>query len=201
MRQVTGREGGTLKLAEIKDVVIPFPRPLLLPIKLESGSGLEVTYTFEAPFTNARIRGNTLYWQPSATQTGRHQVEIIAASSDGQTDSQRFTIDLRPFNSPPRFSPARPVTIPIGEAFQLDIKAVDPDGSDPNLIRYLGVDMPYGARLNERTGLFTWNPNIRQVGTHQFRVVATDQFGAAASQNFEIRVVEIQEDDETTEID
>jgi hypothetical protein len=195
----SGNNGGRLQLKEISDVTIPFPRPLIIPIKLEGDIDANVTFSYEAPFSNARIRGNSFYWQPSATQTGRHQVEIIATTDDGQSDSQSFTIDLRPFNAPPRFTPSRPVTIPVGEAFQLDIKAVDPDGINPNLVRYLGVDMPDGARLNERTGLFTWNPNIRQVGTHRFQVVATDQFGAAASQNFEIRVVEITEGDETIE--
>lgn len=181
-----------LELKEIPNITLPFPRPLILPIELESRpSNAEITYSFEAPFNNARIRGNTLYWQPTANQTGRQNVEITATSSDGQTDRINFSIDLRTFNSPPRFTPNRPITVPVGEAFQTDVKATDPDGLNPDLIRYLGVDMPSGARLNERTGLFSWTPNIRQVGTHEFQVIATDQYGAAASQDYEIRVVEM----------
>ncbi|MEX0905085.1 MAG: Ig domain-containing protein [Balneolaceae bacterium] len=183
-----------LKLKPVDDVTLPFPRPLILPIELENRiASADVTFALEAPFDNARIRGNSLYWQPTATQTGRHQVEITAATSDGQSDRIEFTIDLRTFNAPPRFSPSRPVTIPIRETFQLGIKAVDPDGINTDLIRYLGVDMPEGARLNEQSGLFSWTPNIRQVGSHTFQVIATDQYGAAASQDFEIRVVEIEE--------
>ncbi len=198
-----GRDNGNgiLTLADIPNVTLPFPRPLIMPLELESSVDAEVTFSYNASFTNATIRGNSFYWQPTATQTGRHQVEIVATSTDGQSDSKTFTIDLRPFNSPPRFTPTRPMTIPVGEAFQIDIKAVDPDGTNPNLVRYLGVDMPGGARLNERSGLFTWNPNIRQVGTHRFQVVATDQYGAAASQDFEIRVVEIAEDEDEELID
>lgn len=194
-------QSGSTRLAikEINDIVIPFPRPLILPIELEGNSISNVTFSYEASFTNARIRGNSFYWQPSATQTGRHQVELIATTSDGQTDSQTFTIDLRPFNSPPRFSSTRPITIPIGEEFEIEIKAVDPDGMNTNLIRYLGVDMPSGARLDEKTGRFTWNPTIRQVGNHEFQVVATDQFGAASSQDFEIRVVEMPDEPDLNE--
>uniref|UniRef100_UPI00159EFEAD Ig domain-containing protein n=1 Tax=Rhodohalobacter halophilus TaxID=1812810 RepID=UPI00159EFEAD len=55
------------------------------------------------------------------------------------------------------------------------------------------VDLPDGARIDEKTGRFTWTPNVRQVGSHRFQVIATDQYGAAASQDFEIRVVEINE--------
>lgn len=185
-----------LKLKPVSNIVLPFPRPLILPIELENNlTDAKVTFTYEAPFDNATIRGNSLHWQPSASHTGRHNVVLTASSSDGQTDQTQFTIDLRTFNAPPRFSPYRTMSIPIRETFQLDIKAVDPDGMDRNLIRYLGVDMPEGARLNEKSGLFSWTPNIRQVGSHTFQVIATDQFGAAASQDFEIQVVELGEED------
>jgi hypothetical protein len=89
----------------------------------------------------------------------------------------------------------RPVTLPVGEKFELKLTAVDPDGPDPELIRFIGVDMPSGASIDEATGVFTWSPTIRQVGKHTFRVIATDQFGAAASQDFEMNVIEIDIDE------
>jgi len=188
--------GNGFRLQPVGNVVLPFPRPLLLPIEFESDVDLsQVSMSYNAPFNNARIRGNTFYWQPSANQSGRHPVTIVATSADGRADSTSFTVDLRPFNSPPRFSPTRPVTIPVDEEFEFQISAVDPDGMDQNLIRYLGVDMPEGASLNERTGMFIWTPTVRQVGEHQFQVIATDQFGAAASQDFTINVIEIEEGD------
>jgi len=73
----------------------------------------------------------------------------------------------------------------------LGISAIDPDGINQSLIRYLGVDMPDGAQINETTGRFRWNPDERQVGEHTFRVIATDQYGAAASQDYTINVVEL----------
>ncbi|MDZ7720946.1 MAG: Ig domain-containing protein [Balneolaceae bacterium] len=179
-------------LSEIEDVVLPYPRPLLLPIEYEGDIRSEnVSLSYNASFNNAQIRGNTFYWQPSATQTGRHSVTITASLADGQTDSTQFVINLRPFNSPPRFTPSRPISIPVGEEFELGISAVDPDGMNQSLIRYLGVDMPNGAQINEKTGRFTWNPDIRQVGEHSFRVIATDQYGAASSQDYSIKVVEL----------
>lgn len=188
---VVQRDRGPLRIAEIGDVVLPFPKPLLLPITLENRVETDVSFSYEAPFANARIRGNTFYWQPTATQTGRHRIEIFATTPEGESHSRSFMVELRPFNSPPRFTPLRAITIPINESFQLEIKAVDPDGMNQDLIRYLAVDLPEGARLDEQTGQFTWSPSIRQVGTHRFEIVATDQYGAAASQNVEIRVLEI----------
>lgn len=192
--QTSSSADSELKLSEIPDITIPFPRALILPIRLENNfDPAEITFSYSASFNNAQIRGNTFYWQPSATQTGRHRVTITAVSSSGKSDSREFTIDLKPFNSPPRFSPARPISVPVGEAFEYKINAVDPDGMNQDLIRYLGVDLPDGAMINEKTGLFTWTPNVRQVGSHSFQVIATDQYGAAASQDYEIRVVEIDE--------
>lgn len=185
-----------LQLKPISDITIPFPRPVLIPFEFESGhSPAEVEITYTSNITNARIRGQSFYWQPTATQVGRHRFTVIANSTGGQTDSTSFTVDVRPFNSPPRFTPTRPMSISANELFELQISAIDPDGIDQSLIRYLGVDLPEGSRLDERTGLFRWTPSLRQVGSTRFQVIATDQFGSAASQDIEIRVVEISLDD------
>jgi len=192
----TRQTSSAMRLKPIENVTLPFPRPLLLPIEFESVTDpAQVALSYTASFNNARIRGNSFYWQPATGQTGRHSVTIIATSAGGETDSTSFTIDLRPFNSPPRFTAARPITIAVDESFELQINAIDPDGIDQNLIRYLGVDMPDGANINEQTGIFSWTPTIRQVGAHEFQVIATDQYGAAASQNFTINVIEIEDEE------
>lgn len=197
-----GSLSNEVKLKPFNDIVLPFPRALILPIEFLNNIDMsQVSLSYDAPFNNARIRGNTLYWQPLASQTGRHRVTITANSADGQSDSQAFTVDLRSFNAPPQFTPSRPVSIPVGENFDFQITAVDPDGIDRDLIRYLGVDMPDGAVLDEKTGVFSWAPTVRQVGEHRFQVIATDQYGAASSQNYTIRVIEITEEDTDINID
>lgn len=192
-----------IRLKEINDMTLPFPRPLLLPIEIESTtySTEEITFSYTGSVDDAKIRGNTLFWQPRASQTGRQNFTLLATTADGMEDSIEFSVDFRPFNSPPRFAPTRPVTVPVEEAFEFEIEAFDPDGGESALIRFLGVDLPSGANLNERTGLFRWTPNIRQVGTHTFQVIATDQYGAAASQDFELRVVEIETELNIEDID
>jgi len=183
-------------LKPIENITIPYPRPLLLPIEFESETDPgTVAIAYEATFDNASIRGNSLYWQPRSSQAGRHDITITATTTDGKSDSTSFTVDVRKFNSPPRTGNMRPVTLPVGEKFELKLTAVDPDGPDPELIRFIGVDMPGGASIDEATGVFTWSPTIRQVGKHTFRVIATDQFGAAASQDFEMNVIEIDIDE------
>tara|TARA_R100001143_G_scaffold52492_1_gene47749 strand:+ start:27859 stop:29388 length:1530 start_codon:yes stop_codon:yes gene_type:complete len=190
------QETEEFRLKEIQNIVLPFPRSLILPVEFEGNVDLsQITFSYSAPFDNARIRGNTFYWQPTATQTGRHSVTITATKADGNAQSRTFMIDLRSFNAPPQFSPSRPITIVIGEEFDFQISAVDPDGIDQQLIRYLGVDLPNGAQIEEQTGVFRWTPNIRQVGEHRFQIIATDQYGAAASQNYVFNVIELNQEE------
>lgn len=191
-----------LKLKPISNVTLPFPRPLIIPIEFEESAYEpdQISISYRGTVDNARIRGNTLYWQPQAAQTGRQQFTITASTVDGRADTTSFAVDLRPFNAPPRFSPSRPISIPAEEEFELEIEAFDPDGFNTDLVRYVGVDLPDGASLNEQTGVFEWTPNIRQVGEHSFQVIATDQFGAAASQDYDIRVVEMDDDFDEEEL-
>jgi len=185
-----------LRFKSINNIILPFPKPLILPIELESSqySIEDISLSYQGSVDNARIRGKTFYWQPNANQTGRQQFTLTATTVSGKSTSTQFSVDLRPFNAPPRFSPSRTISVVTEEDFELKIEAFDPDGFNTDLIRYLGVDLPNGASLNEQTGKFTWKPSIRQVGTHSFQVIATDQFGAAASQNYELRVIEVDED-------
>ncbi len=189
------------EIRPLENITIPFPRPVIIPLELASNHNpSEIDFSYRSNVQNASIRGQSLYWQPSSNQIGRTEFTIAATTSSGISDTVSFTVDVRPFNTPPRFTPVRPVTINVNEEFELEFNAVDPDGLDPELIRYLGVDLPDGAELEERTGEFSWTPNIRQVGEYRFQVIATDQFGAATSKDVTINVIETDPDEEA-EID
>lgn len=186
-----------LEINPVDDITIPFPRPVIVPLELSGNPDLnDIEFSYRSNITNASIRGRSFYWQPTASQIGRHRFTVTATSPAGRVDTTSFAVDVRPFNAPPRFMPLQPVTINVNEEFTLEISAIDPDGMDPDLIRYLGVDLPDGASLDEQTGEFTWRPSIRQVGEFEFQVIATDQFGAATSKDVEIRVIETDPDEE-----
>ena len=194
--------GSSLQISPVRNMVIPLPQPLLLTLGLDSDHDIsDIQFQFRSSVAGARISRQGLYWQPRSNDTGVHRFTVIASSKDGQVDSTSFSVDIRSFNSPPRFSPVRPITIAINESFTLPVKATDPDGLDSELVRYIGVDMPQGATLNENTGRLNWTPNRRQVGSHEFQIIATDQFGAAASQNINITVREIDRSQEGREED
>ncbi|MEX0680234.1 MAG: putative Ig domain-containing protein [Balneolales bacterium] len=185
-----------LRVTEIDNQIIPYPRPLILPLSLESSHNMqEVRFQQRSNINGISIRGNSLYWQPSSSHVGTHAISLIANTPDGQSDSTSFSVTVRPFNSPPRFSPVRQLSIPVNEEFTIPFQASDPDGSDSNMIRYIGVDLPENASLNERSGQFEWIPTRRQTGEHTFQVIATDQYGAASSLDIKINVINLQRGD------
>jgi hypothetical protein len=191
------RENVAFSIEPIETITLPFPKPLILPVNIRGYSGniSDVTLSVESALNNIQVRGSSLFWQPGASDTGRHNITVTATTPDGRNSQASFVVDVKPFNSPPRFTPSREQSLPADERFELQITAFDPDGTHPDLIRYLGVDLPSGASLNEQTGLFEWEPTVRQVGSHTFRVIATDQFGAAASQDYTMQVMEVNEPD------
>lgn len=187
----------TLSLKPIENVTVPYPRPVLLALELAGNYPAEqVQFTYRSNIREAQIKGNGFYWQPQASDVGSHLFNIIASSTDGQVDSTGFRVDVRSFNAPPKFSPIRPITIPVGEPFTMPVKATDPDGMNPNLVRYLGVDLPEGSSVDEHTGVFSWTPSARQTGKNSFQIIATDQYGAASQVDISIRVIEVSQSGE-----
>lgn len=183
---------GAFKLKPIPNQVLSYPEPLLLPLEMENEyEAGEVEFSYRSRAENAKIRENGFYWQPAVNQVGTHWFVIKASSADGKADSTRFMVEVRSFNAPPRFSPVRTSSIAVNETYEVTFHAIDPENPESNLIRYIGVDLPEGSELNERTGSFKWTPNNRQVGETSFRIIATDKSGAASSIDINLRVLDI----------
>jgi hypothetical protein len=177
-----------VKLRPIAAQNVLVPRPLLMTIELEPSSPDQVRFEVRSETAKPEVRGKGLVWHPTATNAGRHTIHVKAIAENGSRDSTSFQVTVHTFNQPPRFNPLRAITIPVGEPYQLPILAIDPDGASADLVRYAGFELPSGATLSERTGLFNWTPDQRQVGIHTFRVVATDAMGVSSETSVQITV-------------
>tara|TARA_R110002126_G_scaffold3477_2_gene19814 strand:- start:9437 stop:10972 length:1536 start_codon:yes stop_codon:yes gene_type:complete len=183
---------GPFALKEIPNQILTYPNALLLGLEVENGhSANDVKFSIRSRVTNSIIKKQGFYWQPAPSQIGINWFTIVGTNSNGETDSTSFKVDVRSFNTPPRFSPNRVSNIAINEPFSLQIRAIDPEEPTSSLIRYIGVDLPEGATINEETGLFKWTPSARQVGDFTFRIIASDQLGAASSQDITLTVLDI----------
>jgi hypothetical protein len=185
------------KIKEIPNQIITYPNPLILSLEMEANYPAdEVDFSYRSNVGNAKIRKQGFYWQPNINQVGNHWFNIVATNAEGESDSTRFVVDVRSFNSPPRFSPVRSASIAVNEEYVVQFSATDPDSPHNSLVRYIGVDMPDGASINEKTGKFTWTPTERQVGETTFKIIATDRLGAASSIDVTLKVLDIVRDSE-----
>ena len=179
----------------IPNQIVTYPAPLLIPLEMEGAmTAQNIEFSYRSNVKNATVRKQGFFWRPSVNQVGSHWFTIVATDSEGQSDSTRFLVDVRSFNSPPRFSPVRNTSIAVNENYELTFSAIDPDNPQNSIIRFIGVDMPDGATLNEKTGTFTWTPTDRQIGESTFKVIATDRLGAASSVEVTLNVLDISRD-------
>lgn len=195
--QTTADENAAFQIKDIPNQVVTYPNPLMLALEMEGNyPSSEVEFSYRSNADNAKIRSQGFYWQPTINQVGRYWFRIIAKNATGQMDSTRFVVDVRSFNAPPRFSPIRKTSIAVNQPYQIQYQASDPENPESSLIRYIGVDLPEGASINENTGVFKWTPTERQVGETTFRIIATDKLGAASSVDVTLNVMEISRDSE-----
>jgi hypothetical protein len=178
-----------IRISKVSDMNIPFPQPLLVSFTLEEGSSQGISWYVRHSSGAVPVRGNALMWQPKSSDTGTNTFYVTATNSLGASDSLTFNVEVRQFNSPPRLTPTRPVSIPADEEFTLQLVGIDPDGTDTDLVRYTGVNLPEGIRLDPQTGLLRWTPTDRQLGRHVLQIVTSDQFGASMSNEVILNVI------------
>lgn len=185
------------KIKAIPNQVITYPSPLIIPLEMQGNyPASEVEFSYRSNADNAKIRKQGFFWRPSVNQIGNYWFNIVATNAKGDSDSTRFIVDVRSFNSPPRFSPVRNTSIAVNEEYVVEFNATDPDSPQNSLVRYIGVDLPDGSSINEKTGEFKWRPTERQVGESTFKIIATDRLGAAASIDVTLNVMDISRDSE-----
>lgn len=194
---ISTTESGRFKIKDIDNQILTYPNPLIIALELEGSHPADnIEFSYRSNIESAKVRKQGFFWQPAVNQVGTHWFTIIATNADGKSDSTRFSVDVRSFNSPPRFSPMRTSSIAVNENYNIQFKAVDPEDPTGNLIRYIGVDLPDGSNIKEQTGEFTWTPSERQIGESTFKVIATDKLGAASSIDVTINVLDISRDSE-----
>ncbi|MFH1684509.1 MAG: Ig domain-containing protein [Candidatus Margulisiibacteriota bacterium] len=75
-------------------------------------------------------------------------------------------------NHPPALNPIGSKEVYVGETLTFSLTAADEDGDE---IYFSGNNLPVNAILNPKTGLFSWTPEINQLGNYQFTFIALDR--------------------------
>ncbi|MCC7386416.1 MAG: PKD domain-containing protein [Deltaproteobacteria bacterium] len=144
--------------------------------RLVGPSGASINYT-TGVFT----------FRPRVTQVGTHVVSIEAKDSRDTTGVQTFVLEVRPANRAPLFV-SSPVT--VGAPFfpyQYDAIVADADSAFGDTLSY-GLTVSPAAMSVSPVGAVTWTPALVDLGSHEVRLVATDQAGTAAAQGWYLDV-------------
>lgn len=142
-----------------------------------------VTYRWSRNDTIVKEGESNTFDLTGITAKDMIQVEIVA--SDGavggvSTKSAHFKLA----NSPPTIT-SHPPSIPGGGQFAYLVQAADEDG-DP--VTY-ALDMaPPGMHIDAKTGQILWTASPNLQGTHLVRVVAQDDRGGVAAQEFGLSI-------------
>ena len=117
--------------------------------------------------------------------TSQDVVDVEIAASDGNsggttTLSGRFTLS----NSSPTIL-SKPSVSTTGSVYDYQVQASDPDG-DP--VTYTLEEAPPGMSIGEQTGHIHWSVTPEAKGIYRIKVVAQDNRGGFAAQDFELSI-------------
>ncbi|MBF7073465.1 putative Ig domain-containing protein [Glaciecola sp. MH2013] len=139
----------------------------------------------EAP-GNLRIdaQSGEIRWLPVNNNVGDNVVVLRVTDAAGLFDEKSFTVNVQNSGDAPTISsePGRFAT--VGESFQYQVVATDPDNSP---LSYSLINTPSNMLISN-TGLFTWVPNNAQVGSQPVTIRVTDVDGQTDEQSFSLLV-------------
>jgi len=141
----------------------------------------------EAP-TGATLNDSGLTeWAPDTSQLGEHAFVIEVHDEWGGRAIQSFSVYVNDpaINSPPEITSTPLVRTIIGNLYNYQVEAVDPDGDELEYSLAIG---PGGATIDLVNGLVTWVPDVSQLGLNQFEIHVSDGNGGLAWQRFEVLV-------------
>ncbi|MBI3301953.1 MAG: putative Ig domain-containing protein, partial [Deltaproteobacteria bacterium] len=148
-----------------------------------------LTFSLTSAPTGMTINNSGLInWTPADAQTGNFPVTVQVSDGRGGTAQQSFTINVTApagVNRPPQITSTPVTSVTLGQTYQYDVTATDPDG---DTVLFSLLQSPAGAAIDLFTGLISWAPNSSQIGSQFFTVEAQDGKGGRARQSFAVKV-------------
>lgn len=141
-----------------------------------------------------------LFWVPKPSQEGSHEVVVVATSSSGTSNSQRFKIEVLPFNAPPSLFSPSVTTVVATRDYRQPFYVLDENASSVDLVL---SQAPPGMRIEQidtrdSTGavvrseqVLRWTPGIGAAGAYPVTIQMTDELGQQANESFEIEVIDV----------
>ena len=127
---------------------------------------------------------------PSVSNVGQFDVTIIVTDIVGLADTQFYQITVTDTSTSPNLPPqitSQPDTmVYVDSLYRYQVVANDPNPGD--VLEYSLPISPTFITINQNNGLISGTPQFSDTGRYTIRVVVTDQVGASAIQNYQLRV-------------
>lgn len=174
----------------VKVVTPPGNSPPMFTSSPNLGARVGQPYTYDAVAIDADLQALTysltnapvgmsvnsssgkVTWTPSAAQVGSNPVALKV--TDGVDSAiQTFSVVVTaPTNTAPVFVSTPILTASVGNAYQYDANATDPDVGQ-TLTFELGAG-PTGMVIDPNTGFVSWTPTVAQLGSNPVQITVND---------------------------
>lgn len=139
--------------------------------------------------TATLANANTVSPSFTADVAGTYTLTLTVSDGKKGEDTDSVNITATAVKHPPAITSTPGTTATVGQNYQYDVEATDPDAGD--ILTYLLQIAPAGLTINATAGLIEWTPTIAQVGTHDVTVRVQYQGGLFAEQSFSIVVASV----------
>ncbi len=141
----------------------------------------------EAPTGTTLNDSGLTEWTPDSGQLGEHAFVVEVHDEWGAWARQTFSVYVNDpaVNSPPEIVSTPPMRTVVGNLYNYQVEAVDPDGDE---LEYFLAVGPTGATIDSLDGLVSWTSDLSQLGWNQFEIHVTDGNDGLAWQRFDVLV-------------
>ncbi len=166
--------------AEDQSVSTDEDTAVAITLAASDSDGDTLTYTVTGDPSSGTLSGDApdLEYTPNADFHGEDSFTFQVDDGSDDSPEATVTIEVVSVNDAPWLIEPTPAdgsthTITVGEEFVITIAGEDIDHAADSLT--YGFDpLPEGARYDEETGVFAWEPDESAVGDHQLRLSVTD---------------------------
>ncbi len=112
-------------------------------------------------------------------------IGVKVEDSAGEFDQQNYVLNIKDVNEPPVFNSAHEQYAVVGEAYQYNVIASDPDIGD--YIRYELIEGPVGMQFHTGSGMLVWTPDISELYIpYDVTIRAVDLQGLFVEESFSV---------------
>lgn len=132
-----------------------------------SGSNLPVGATFES-------ETGVFAWKPTFEQAGTYLVTFTATDEENAATNLEVSIIVVNVNRKPVLAEIGELKGKENENLSITISGSDPDNQE---VLYSITNLPSGATIDAKTGVFGWTPTFDQAGNYSLNVKVSDPEG------------------------